>query len=641
MAGINKVIEFPHVTGGSNAPEVLPWAETGTVLEPNASQEATGWQAYGVGPPPDYRLENYARKNQSTLNKRAVETAIFLEYQRAMVTLTGNAAGANQRRVTLNAANYDVTDAASLADTVALFITLINTALPDVVLAETGVLAGTFFLTRCVPGGTFTLATSVLAGAGLIANTTLVTPLVRGYADSASSTGTLAADWVIGSTDTEDTGDAAEDARIVWDKSKGAFRAGRATGTQWDDANRGDASSGLGENAQASGSGAHARGSGALASNTHAIADGHSSIASGLDSSARGSGAQATGDNAHANGSGALATANDTFAAGLNAAAAAAGSTAVGAGAAVAAGATAGLALGGGQVGAAGGSAVAINGTASAANAIAVGSSTAASGARAFAGGYNARSTAADALALGNSVESSGEGSLSTGKGTIGGAGGRVLASGKGARAHGAPPANAGEDITAAGEESEAFGRASYAQATRSRATGIGAWATTEGEDARAGTHFGGASVERGATQIADLHVHNLTTNATPSDMCAGAAGLGSPTWTPLDNGVYQVRVQAGAYQTAGAGIPTEAWEFSLAFKKVAGAITLGNQAQHVIGGAAAQVAAGAAIPGPWGATPTLSFNQDGAGNFQLTCTGVIGETWRWAARIEYTRVGI
>jgi UspA1-like protein len=57
---------------------------------------------------------------------------------------------------------------------------------------------------------------------------------------TSNSPGTLATDdFVFGSDQLDDDGNTDHDARFFFDKSKSAFRAGKATGTQWDDANIG------------------------------------------------------------------------------------------------------------------------------------------------------------------------------------------------------------------------------------------------------------------------------------------------------------------------------------------------------------------------------------------------------------------
>ncbi|MGH1404828.1 MAG: tail fiber domain-containing protein [Alphaproteobacteria bacterium] len=87
-------------------------------------------------------------------------------------------------------------------------------------------------------------------------------------------------DFVFGSSQLADTGDANHDHRMFFDKSKGAFRAGRATGTEWDDANVGNYSAAFGTNTIASGENAFAVGGSASAANDNAIAFGSGASAS-------------------------------------------------------------------------------------------------------------------------------------------------------------------------------------------------------------------------------------------------------------------------------------------------------------------------------------------------------------------------
>jgi hypothetical protein len=84
-------------------------------------------------------------------------------------------------------------------------------------------------------------------------------------------------DWVVGSSSLDDDG--VNDNRAQFDKSKGAFRAGAATGTEWDDANRGIASAAFGLNNTAAAIGSTAAGG---AGNTIDSASLGSFIATGL-----------------------------------------------------------------------------------------------------------------------------------------------------------------------------------------------------------------------------------------------------------------------------------------------------------------------------------------------------------------------
>lgn len=111
---------------------------------------------------------------------------------------------------------------------------------------------------------------------------------------TSNAPGTIATDdFVFGSTQLDDSG--SNDYRFFYDKSKGAFRAGRATSTQWDDGNRGDYSTAFGTSCTASGNQSFASGSSCTASGASSSAFGTSCLASE-------SGAFATGSNVDANG---------------------------------------------------------------------------------------------------------------------------------------------------------------------------------------------------------------------------------------------------------------------------------------------------------------------------------------------------
>lgn len=85
-------------------------------------------------------------------------------------------------------------------------------------------------------------------------------------------------------------------ARMFWDESHAAFRAGKASTTQWDDGNVGNYSCGIGYDIIASGYTASAFGYATQATNTYATALGTLCIASGLSTVAMGAGALAGGD---------------------------------------------------------------------------------------------------------------------------------------------------------------------------------------------------------------------------------------------------------------------------------------------------------------------------------------------------------
>lgn len=83
-------------------------------------------------------------------------------------------------------------------------------------------------------------------------------------------------DWVIGSTQLADDGDTDHDIRFWFDKSKGAFRAGETTSTEWDDGSVGIRSVAFGRNTTASGAYSFVFGNGATASGALSMAGGTS-----------------------------------------------------------------------------------------------------------------------------------------------------------------------------------------------------------------------------------------------------------------------------------------------------------------------------------------------------------------------------
>jgi Head domain of trimeric autotransporter adhesin len=74
----------------------------------------------------------------------------------------------------------------------------------------------------------------------------------------------------------------------MWIPAKAAFRAGKVTGTQWDDVNIGFSSMALGYNTTASGDGSTALGSSTTASGVYSFANGNGSTASGYGSTSIG-----------------------------------------------------------------------------------------------------------------------------------------------------------------------------------------------------------------------------------------------------------------------------------------------------------------------------------------------------------------
>ncbi len=103
------------------------------------------------------------------------------------------------------------------------------------------------------------------------------------------------ADFVFGSPQLEDDNDADHEYRMYFDKSKGAFRAGRDSVGDWDDVNVGLNSVAFGENSRASGDESSALGDNTTASGTASTAMGRNSTASGYTSTAMGQGTTASG----------------------------------------------------------------------------------------------------------------------------------------------------------------------------------------------------------------------------------------------------------------------------------------------------------------------------------------------------------
>ena len=478
-----KIIDLP-ANAVTTGPETLPWATQGVQLQPNASQQETGWQPYGVGPPPDYRLENYARFAQSVINMRANQTSIYLEYTYAEVDLAGAAVG-NNRRITIDGTDIDYADQAgdTVFDVADAFVTLINNdpAVSAVALATAvgaqvqivGIEAGNAWA-----GG---VAVAVLAGAGTITLTTPATqPISRQDGDLA-----YGADLVIGAPKLDQDGAPSHNARIIWDKSKSAFYAGKATGAQWDDANRGDGSVNFGIDNTASGA---------------------NSIAMGLTSSATKDSTIAIGDTALANSASAVAIGQYAQAKGV---------------AAVAIGGS-GL-IGGAQ--------------ATDDNTIAIGTNAAASVENAIAIGKDSIANLTSAIAIGNGVKAENIGSVAIGDASVR----AVTSTQRGAIAIGAP---LNGDVIASGEHAISHGDQSTASADYSIALGEGAIATNRGEFVQS-PYQNNFATNLGRHQAGKLVMLVETTDATPTAFSFNSlnAAIGSLKWTLRPSRTYAVRV--------------------------------------------------------------------------------------------------
>ena len=118
--------------------------------------------------------------------------------------------------------------------------------------------------------------------------------------------------------------------RLLWYPRKGAFRAGAALGTAWDDASVGQYSVGLGASPIASGAYAVAMGGATTASGDYSTAFGNAATASGLDAVALGDGTTASGQMSTAMGSGTTAVGQVSTTLGLGTRASGNGSVAMG-----------------------------------------------------------------------------------------------------------------------------------------------------------------------------------------------------------------------------------------------------------------------------------------------------------------------
>ena len=119
---------------------------------------------------------------------------------------------------------------------------------------------------------------------------------------------TSAGDFIVGSYQTDDTGNTAEDMRMFFSKSHGAFRAGHVTGTHWDDVNIGDFSVAMGYDSEATAETSVSIGRDTTASGVSSVAMGNNTTASGTAATALGGYATASGFRSTAMGSGTTAS---------------------------------------------------------------------------------------------------------------------------------------------------------------------------------------------------------------------------------------------------------------------------------------------------------------------------------------------
>lgn len=208
---------------------------------------------------------------------------------------------------------------------------------------------------------------------------------------TSNSPGTLGTDdFVFGSDQLDEDADTAHQYRFLFDKSKGAFRAGKTTTTAWDDVNRGIAS----------------------------FAGGNDTKASGDYSAAFGYFAEATGDYSFSLGSTSKAIGNYSFAHGYQSEARGDYSVAMGYRAIADTGASAAFSVGSDTVASGNNSAAfGIQSVASGAQSFAVGNITQATGDNSFTMGFDSIAAADTAIAMGYWVESRAANAITMGRG--------------------------------------------------------------------------------------------------------------------------------------------------------------------------------------------------------------------------------
>ena len=174
----------------------------------------------------------------------------------------------------------------------------------------------TIFLTN---GGFVVLPSS--SGAEFVNNAGIVS----------NTTNQATSSFVFGSDDLNDiVGTTTDNARMFFDKSSGAFRAGYVYNSSWNTDSLGTSSFATGYNTKAIGNYSTAMGHSSEASGNEAFAMGYNTEASGGSSTAMGSGTKASGGSSTAMGSDTEASGNWAIAAGYNTEASGGSSTAMG-----------------------------------------------------------------------------------------------------------------------------------------------------------------------------------------------------------------------------------------------------------------------------------------------------------------------
>ena len=252
--------------------------------------------------------------------------------------------------------------------------------------------------------------------------------------------------------------------RLMWYAAKAAFRVGYVGGTQWDDANIGDYSIGLGRKTTARGYASIALGDSTTASGIASFATGFITEASGIYSTALGGSTTASGAISTAMGSGSIASGDFSTAAGDGVLASGGSSTAMGF-----------TTEASGDYSTAMGDVTIASGSSS----TAIGVSTVASGIGSTAMGNMTKASGLVSTAMGWSTTASGESSTAMGLSTT--------ASGHYSTAMGGGTTASGYNSTAMGDNTEASGISSTAMGTYTTASGDRSTAIGRGIEASGG----------------------------------------------------------------------------------------------------------------------------------------------------------
>jgi|GEM_PF-1082229 len=136
--------------------------------------------------------------------------------------------------------------------------------------------------------------------------------------------------FVFGSSELNNITGADDDHRFFFNKTKGAFRAGKVNSAQWNDIYLGDYSVAFGNNTVADGEGSSAFGNNTSASGANSVSSGNTTTASGANATAMGYKSRAIGTNTLAVGDSVIAAQNNAVAFGYRTYASHANSTAMG-----------------------------------------------------------------------------------------------------------------------------------------------------------------------------------------------------------------------------------------------------------------------------------------------------------------------